>query len=376
MHNPPDPKKKKLLLRSIQTEVDAGFLYALLAEHESDKQVAAVFAEMSKIEHGHALAFLRNNGLPESEMPAPSARARALKQVGRVLGYDYVLGVLLDTEKSISSSLVQARQKFRSEPSVSDTAHTEILRNILSRNDRISGSSLARFEKRHRSVGGNALRAAVLGGNDGLVSNFSLIMGVAGATSGSSEVLLAGSAGLLAGALSMALGEWISVKSSQELYQNQSDLEMQELEHNPEGEQREMALIYMAKGIPEDQAKKMAEEIMKDKGQAHSLLVKEELGIDIQEMEGSAMEAAVTSFILFAVGAVIPLLPFFFSSGYTAILLSAAFSAAGLFVIGSAITLFTGRSIWYSGMRQVLFGLAAAAITFGIGKWIGVSVAG
>jgi len=240
----------------------------------------------------------------------------------------------------------------------------------------VSGSSLARFEKRHRSVGGNALRAAVLGGNDGLVSNFSLVMGIAGATSGNDEVLLAGLAGLMAGALSMALGEWISVRSSQELYENQMNLEMEELEVNPEGEEKEIALIYMAKGILEHQAREMASDIIKDTTKAHELMVKEELGINSEELKGSAMEAAITSFLLFAVGAIIPVLPFFFLKGFNAIILSTMLSALGLFIIGSAITLFTGKSVWYSGMRQVIFGLAAAAITYGIGSLIGVQVVG
>jgi VIT1/CCC1 family predicted Fe2+/Mn2+ transporter len=235
---------------------------------------------------------------------------------------------------------------------------------------------LARFEKRHRSVGGNALRAAVLGGNDGLVSNFSLVMGIAGASSGQKEVLLAGMAGLLAGALSMALGEWISVKSSQELYENQMQLEMDELETNPEGEEKELALIYMSKGIPEEQARKMASDIMQNKDHAHQVLIKEELGINAEDLKGSAMEAAISSFILFAMGAILPVIPFFFIGGYKAIILSSILSGMGLFIIGAAITLFTGKSVWYSGFRQVLFGLIAAAITFGIGKIIGVSILG
>lgn len=235
---------------------------------------------------------------------------------------------------------------------------------------------MARFEKRHRSVGGNALRAAVLGGNDGLVSNFSLVMGIAGASSGQKEVLLAGMAGLLAGALSMALGEWISVKSSQELFENQMQLEMDELETNPEGEEKELALIYMSKGIPEEQSRKMASDIMKNKDHAHEVLIKEELGINAEDLKGSAMEAAVSSFILFAMGAILPVIPFFFIGGYEAVIFSTILSAVGLFIIGAAITLFTGKSVWYSGFRQVLFGLMAAAITFGIGKLIGVSVLG
>ena len=153
-------------------------------------------------------------------------------------------------------------------------------------------------------------------------------------------------------------------------------LEMEELETNPEGEEKELALIYMAKGIPEGQAHDMAAEIMKDTETAHAVLIREELGINPEELKGSAMEAALYSFFLFAIGAIIPVAPFLFTSGPTAIIISVVLSAMGLFIIGSAITLFTGKSIWFSGFRQVVFGLIAAAITFGIGKLIGVSITG
>ncbi len=362
--------------KNIQTEIDASFLYQVLADNEPDANVASVFRQMSEIEHGHALAFMKKNNLDIAKMPPPSRRARVLKSIGKLMGYDYVLGVLLDTEKSISSAIQHAKQKGQATSSISDTAHVTILKNILNTSSKISGTNLARFEKRHRSVGGNALRAAVLGGNDGLVSNFSLVMGIAGATSGQSEVLLAGMAGLLAGALSMALGEWISVKSSQELHENQMQLEMEELEANPAGEAQELALIYQSKGIPVEQSRQMANDIISNKEQAHEVLVKEELGINAEDLKGSAMEAAITSFVLFAVGAIIPVLPFFFAGGMKAVLISTALSGIGLFLIGAAITLFTGKTVWYSGFRQVIFGLAAAAITFGIGKLIGVSIAG
>lgn len=361
-------------LKSIQTEVDAAFLYDLLAQHEEDEQVAEVFRQMSDIERGHAEIFLKKNNLSADQMPGPSGRARTLAKIGRVLGYDYILGVLLDTEKSLSGSMLMARKRTSTPSSLSDTAHVTILRNILNSNKKIAGHQLARFETRHRSVGGNALRAAVLGGNDGLVSNFSLVMGVAGASAAQSEVLLTGLAGLLAGALSMAMGEWISVKSSQELFENQMAIEMEELLHNPEGEERELALIYMTKGIPEEQARNMARDVINNKDHAHEILVKEELGINAEDLKGSAMEAAISSFILFGIGAIIPVIPFFFFQGNLAILISAIASGAGLFLIGAAITLFTGKNVWYSGGRQMLFGLAAAAVTFGIGKLIGVSV--
>ena len=363
-------------LKNIQTEIDASYLYKQLSIAEKDINVAHVFVQMSEIEHSHAIAFAKKFNLSVENLPKPSLRARILNKIGEIIGYDYVLGVLLDTEKSISSAVQYARKNTNSQGSISDTAHVTILKNILNNHKNISSDNLARFEKKHRSVGGNALRAAVLGGNDGLVSNFSLVMGIAGATSGQSEVLLAGLAGLLAGALSMALGEWISVKSSQELYENQMALEMEELETNPEGEEKELALIYITKGIPESQAMQMAKEIMLDKGQAHDLLVREELGINPEEMKGSAMEAAVTSFILFAIGAILPVIPFFFVGGMMAVLFSATLSAIGLFIIGAAITLFTGKNVLFSGFRQVAFGLIAAAITFGIGHFIGISIAG
>jgi VIT1/CCC1 family predicted Fe2+/Mn2+ transporter len=363
-------------LKNIQTEVDASYLYKILGDHEDDENVANVFHQMSEIELGHAVAFLAKYDKDASHLPPPSGRAKTLHFIGKILGYDYILGVLLDTEKSISSSVLSARKKTNTKESLSDTAHVTILKNILNNDKKVSGPNLARFEKRHRSVGGNALRAAVLGGNDGLVSNFSLVMGIAGATNGQKEVLLTGIAGLLAGALSMALGEWISVKSSLELYENQMQLEMDELETNPEGEEKELALIYMAKGIPEGQARQMAAEIMQNKDHAHEVLIKEELGINPDDLKGSAMEAAVASFVFFAFGAIIPVIPFFFLGGMKAVLVSTLMSGCGLFIIGGSITLFTGKSLWYSGFRQVLFGLLAAAITFGIGKLIGVSVMG
>lgn len=361
-------------LKSIQVEVDASFLYNRLASVEEDPVVADVFRQMGDIEHGHALAFVQKNGGSENDLPGPSFRARLLDRIGKMFGYDYVLGVLMDTEKSLANAVVYGKKSNRIDLTGGESNHVRVLSTILERDPKLSGIPIARFEKRHRSVGGNALRAAVLGGNDGLVSNFSLVMGVAGASGQEETVLMAGVAGLLAGALSMSLGEWISVRSSQELYENQMDVEMEELEANPEGEQRELALIYIAKGIDPEKAHQMAAEIMTDKTRAHEVLVREELGINPEEMKGSAMEAAVYSFVLFAMGAILPVIPFLFMNGTEAIIASAGISAVGLFLIGGAITLFTGKSVWYSGMRQVIFGLAAAAITFGIGKLVGVSI--
>ena len=360
--------------KSIQTEIDACYLYRRLAENESDKAIAKVFRQMSEIEQGHAEAFARKMNIPTENLIRPSWRAKTLNLIGKVISYDYVLGAMMDTEKSLSNAIIKTKEKNKLELTGAETNHVKILWSIVEKDKDISGAQHAKFENRHRSVGGNAIRAAVLGGNDGLLSIFSLVMGVAGATGGNQSVLLAGIAGLLAGAMSMALGEWISVKSSQELYENQMAIEMEELETNPEGEELELALIYAAKGIPEEQANVMAAEIMKNKTHAHEVLVKEELGINAEELKGSAFEAAFYSFLMFIAGGTIPVLPFIFTSGIHAIALSIIMSTIGLFLIGAAITLFTGKSLWYSGVRQIIFGLLAAAITFGIGRIIGVAI--
>jgi VIT1/CCC1 family predicted Fe2+/Mn2+ transporter len=174
----------------------------------------------------------------------------------------------------------------------------------------------------------------------------------------------------------MALGEWVSVQSSRELYQKQIKTEMEEIAANPAEEAEELALIYQARGLEENAARQLAQQMMSSEESAIAALSRDELGIDPEELGGSAWEAAITSFLLFAMGAIIPLFPFFFASGGTAIVISAILSAIGLFGIGAAITLFTGRSVLFSGTRQMLFGLAAAAVTFFIGRLIGVSVAG
>jgi vacuolar iron transporter family protein len=364
------------VLTNIQTEIDAAFLYMKLAEKEKDAAIARVFQQMSEIEKGHAVAFAKNNNMDPATEFHPSWRAKTVHLIGKIFGYEYILGFLLDLEKTLSGSVIAAKKNINQPISGHEANHVKIIKAVIEKGGSVSGAQVTRFEKQHRSVGGNAIRAAVLGGNDGLISNFSLVMGIAGATASNEGVLMAGLAGLLAGSLSMALGEWISVKSSQELYENQMQVEKEELEVNPEGEEKELALIYMARGIAEPQAEEMAKDVFKDKAYAHEVLVKEELGLDLEELKGSAMEAAISSFILFAVGAFIPVFPFLFFNGFQAIAISVVSSGAGLFLIGAAITMYTGRNVWFSGFRQVLFGLAAAAVTFGIGKFIGISIAG
>ena len=174
----------------------------------------------------------------------------------------------------------------------------------------------------------------------------------------------------------MALGEWLSVQSSRELYANQLKIEARELDQIPEEEIEELALIYQAKGIPSNTAHEMAQRLLSDPATALDTLAREELSIDPAELGGSAWEAALTSFFLFSIGALVPLFPYFFLTGTAGIIASAISSAVGLFVIGAAITLMTGRNALYSGLRQVGFGLATAAVTFGVGRLIGVNVGG
>jgi vacuolar iron transporter family protein len=236
--------------------------------------------------------------------------------------------------------------------------------------------SPARHRERHRTDRIGWLRAAVLGANDGLVSNLSLIAGVAGADLSSHAVLVTGIAGLIAGACSMAMGEWLSVNSARELAQSQIAVEAEELRTFPEEEKEELSLIYQAKGLTEHQAELLARRIIGDKNAALDTLAREELGIDPKELGGSAWVAAATSFLLFAGGAAMPILPFAVLSGPTAVWAGAALSGAVMFLIGAGTTLFTGRGVWFSGCRQLAIGLGAAAVTYGIGKLIGVAIAG
>jgi len=280
-----------------------------------------------------------------------------LGAIARRLGPDLVLPTIAAKEQVEQNGYVKQPETAGTPMPGHERWHAKVLHQLVSTQPRgLQGSFLGRLEGRHRSVGGNALRAAVLGANDGLCSNLSLVMGVAGASIDSHGILVTGLAGLLAGAGSMALGEWVSVTSSRELAQREIRIEASELREDPEGEGEELKLIYEAKGLSPSEA--------------------EELGIDPKDLGGSAWEAAVASFALFALGAVVPILPFLFFRGTLAVASSAVVSALALFGLGAAITVFTGTPVWRSGGRQLLLGLAAAGLTFGIGKLIGIAIPG
>jgi VIT1/CCC1 family predicted Fe2+/Mn2+ transporter len=374
-----DNEKEKRYRSFFQDEVNSAFLYGLISKIEQNDQLRQVYNQMADAEAKHA-AFWKDKLSAQGKMAGdgrPDTRTRILGWLAERLGPQAVLSVLLGNEQQGNQGYLFDENPESGTMAVEEQSHARLLSHIVrQKRGGIEGGLLAQLEGRHKASGGNALRAAVLGANDGLVSNLSLVMGVAGAALSGKTILITGLAGLLAGAASMALGEWLSVQSSRELYKHQIDIERQELESAPEEEKAEMVLIYQAKGLNRKQAKELVSKMMENKDSMLDTLAREELGIDPLELGGSAVEAAITSFVLFAIGAIIPVVSFFFLEGSAAILLSLGLSTIGLFIIGSGITLFTGRNVLFSGSRQVVFGLIAAALTFGIGKLIGVSIGG
>ena len=362
---------------NLRDELNSAALYRALAANEENEELAEVYGRLADTEQDHADAWAKRLEAAGARVPSfrPSWRTRTLAMLAGRFGVDTVLPTLAGIERNATFG-------YDGQPEAADMVDVERSHaRLLSRIDQSlrggrGGAAVAQIEGRHRTAGGNALRAAVLGASDGLLSNFNLVMGVAGAALSGKAILLTGMAGLLAGAISMALGEWISVQSSRELYQEQIEREREEIASDPEEEVEELVLIYRARGLSEPQARALAERLMGDPTTALETLARDELGIDPDELGGSAWEAAITSFLLFAAGAILPVIPYFFLSGTTALVASAGLSTVGLFLIGAAITLFTGRPVLYSGTRQVLFGLAAAAVTFSVGRLIGVTIAG
>lgn len=367
------------LKKQLQIEVDTAFLYDSIASIQTDISLKRVLNSLAEIEKGHAHHMLNKIVTFDTnyQMPLPSSKAKFQLKVGKLFGYSSIISSLANIEKQFAVNTIKNKIEQGEKLTGFEHNHLNIIEAVNNNEAlNVSGGLLSKFESRHKSVGGNALRAAVLGSNDGLVSNMSLVMGVAGAAVSNDTILLTGTAGLLAGAISMALGEWLSVQSSRELNQRQIELETEELEASPEEEKKELVLLYQAKGMNAADAQKLADKAFESPETAIDAIITEELGIDKDELGGSAWEAATASFILFAIGAIIPLYPFIFLDGRSAILLSIGSSVVGLFGIGAAITLLTGKSILFSGFRQVAFGLVAAAVTYGIGTLIGVSLAG
>jgi VIT1/CCC1 family predicted Fe2+/Mn2+ transporter len=365
--------------KNLQDEIDSAALYRGLAEAERSPELREVFLRLAAMEEEHARFWeqkLRELGVPVPQL-RPGWRTRVLIALARHLGAALVLPTVTAREWADQAKYDAQPEAAVTPLPATEHQHARLLQLIgRERPSGLPGSSLAILEGRHRAVGGNALRAAVLGANDGLVSNLSLVMGVAGADLAPKAILLTGIAGLLAGSLSMAMGEWLSVQSARELFEHQIRIEREELIAFPEEEREELELIYRAKGVPADTAQELADRLIREGAPALETLVREELAIDPEELGGSAWEAAIASFLLFSIGAIVPVLPYIAWGGIPAAVASVVLSGLALFLLGAGITVITGRSALRSGLRQVLIGLAAAAITFGVGRLFGVALAG
>ncbi len=365
--------------RNLQAEVDSAAQYRAMATGESDPKLVSIYGKLAAVEERHA-AFWQQK-LAEAgaagALPRPSFRSRLLGALARRLGAASVLGTIAAGERADKDGYVGQPETTRTRMTSDEHAHARVL-TAIERQQRggLTGGTLARLEGRHRATSGNALRAAVLGANDGLCSNLSLLMGVAGASVSQHALLVTGLAGLLAGACSMALGEWVSVQSARELAQHEVDVEANELAEDPASEAEELALIYEAKGLSASESKSVSSQMMAHPDRALDTLSREELGIDPEELGGLPSTAAISSFVLFAIGASIPVVPYAAIAGRTAMMVSVGVSAAALFGIGAAIALLTGRSFLRSGGRQLVLGLLAAGVTFGLGRLLGIAISG
>ncbi|MBI3043101.1 MAG: VIT1/CCC1 transporter family protein [Betaproteobacteria bacterium] len=334
-------------------EKRSAYLYRVVAEREAGSPRGALFAELAQEADKQAAIWerhARSAGHAVPERFVADLRTRIVARLVRRLGVRPLRGVL-------------AAMKVRGMSLYTGAAHGHALPRSV---DEVGG--------RHRGLesGGN-LRAAVFGVNDGLISNASLILGIAGATADNQIVLLSGAAGLIAGAFSMAAGEYVSVRSQREMYEYQIGLEREELAHYPDAEAEELALIYEARGHPREEAVSMANNLIADPDRALATLAREELGLNPEDL-GSPWGAALFSFFSFAVGAAIPLAPFLIAAGTASLALAVAFTAAALFAVGATLSLFTGRSAVLSGLRMLAIGAAAGGFTYLIGRLLGVTL--
>jgi VIT1/CCC1 family predicted Fe2+/Mn2+ transporter len=386
-------------LENLKLERDAIVLYEGLAAIEKDQRRADAFRTIAGNERRHADVWatkLRELGanVPDAD-GRPRMRIRTILVLARLFGThavrDLVQALEGDEEETYNAQGAPEVEAIAAD----EREHAAIWQRLSARKDITHGghatgavgpgapaaahpvrraTDIAAGERWHRAGRSGTLRAVIFGVSDGLVSNLALVMGIAGASGGEgSFVLLAGIAGILAGSFSMAAGEYISMQSQRELFERQIALERSELEAMPQEEQAELALVYRSKGFTEDEANTIAARMFKDPQHALDTLVREELGLDPDEL-GSAIGAAVGSFVAFAVGAAIPVIPYVLATGSVAFWLSIVMSIGALFAVGAGVSLLTGRSLLFSGGRQVLIGVAAAAVTYLVGNLIGVAV--
>ena len=371
MTDKPNPTRERQYREYLRSELQAAAVYSALAHTEQDAARAEVFEKLVDAEMRHAARWAEKLGIdPDSLEPSTlGIQSRLVQWVARFLGTRRVVPLLLrgeDSEIAVYASDPEARDLVREERD-----HSRILRGLY------STEALGHRWSPVGVMGGSGrLRAAVLGVNDGLVSNFSLVMGVAGGTGGNPQfVLLAGVAGLLAGAFSMAAGEYVSMRSQRDVYEHEISKERIELEEYPEEEEEELVLIYQAKGLSEEESRLVAKRLMADPQVALDTMAREELGLDPAQL-GSPWGASISSFLSFVSGAVVPILPYLFGAGDLAVPLSALLSGGALLAVGGLMSLISGRNAAWGGLRMLIAGGAAASVTFGVGKLIGVSLSG
>jgi VIT1/CCC1 family predicted Fe2+/Mn2+ transporter len=368
-------------LENLKLERDAIALYDALAEIEKDGRRAEAFRTIASNERRHAEVWankLRELGATVPEPTGPRLRIRTIVLIARLFGTHAVRDMVQALEGD-EEDLYTAQSSPEVEAIAADEREHAAIWQRLSGDGRSGHTQgpreIAARERWHRAGRSGTLRAVIFGVSDGLVSNLALVMGVAGASQGEgSFVLLAGIAGLLAGSFSMAAGEYISMQSQRELFERQIELERAELEAMPEEELAELAAVYRSKGFTPEEAETIARRMFRDKEHALDTLVREELGLDPDEL-GSPWGAAIGSFVAFAIGALIPVVPYLVTSGAPAFLAAIALSIAALFGVGAGVSLLTGRGLLFSGARQVLIGAAAAIVTYLVGHVVGVGVA-
>jgi VIT1/CCC1 family predicted Fe2+/Mn2+ transporter len=368
----------------LASERHSAQLYDGLAQGATGQQ-REIFTELAAVERrhaGHWATKLADLGEPVPAPGRPALRTRVLSWLGRRFSADAVLPYLERAEHA-DAGLYQDDPDATASMAVDERSHARVVTRLRDHPgerdhpDDARGTdprrSIARREPWHRGDRSGALRASVFGVNDGLVSNTSLVMGFAGSGAANTTIVFAGLAGLLAGAFSMAAGEYISMRSQREAYQHEIALEAEELRDDPEAEAEELALIYRAKGLDPCEAERIAATIMKDQDAALDTMAREELGLDPDEL-GSPWSAAFSSLIAFALGAIVVVLPYLFSSGLVALIVAIALAGSVLFAVGATIGLLNGRTPLRAGTRQLLIGGAAALLVFAIGHLIGASL--
>lgn len=375
-----DPKR---FLRYLDAERKASMLYRALAQTVTGDRADALI-ELADIEDAHAEHWVEKLTEYGVEIPpAPTrldAKDQKLVNTARSTGLNSVLGTLEENEGADAGMYDDEPEALESMP-IDEREHAEVFRSMQ------SGTTIPKITSRaatpltggepwHKVDRSGSVRAAVFGISDGLVSNTALVMGFAGASlNGSLEnstVLFAGLAGLLAGSFSMAAGEYVSVASQRDLFRREIEMEAIELREKPEEEAKELELIYRAKGLDRAQAKAVSDKIMSDPKTALDTLAREELGLDPDEL-GSPVKVAISSFVAFAIGASVAVIPYAVLSGAAAFYTAIAAAIIALCVVGGVVGRFSGRGVVFSAMRQLSWGVGAAAVTYIVGSLIGVS---